>query len=96
MTQTKEGAVKIAAKKIGVSVDRYKINIQKGLLWCTGCRAWHEKDEFNFDKSRWSGRAQSCKYYIKTEYKRTFKPIPPEKQKRRGPLPGRERPEDKK
>lgn len=96
MAQTKEGAVKIAAKKIGISIAEYKINIQKDLLWCTGCKAWHGKDEFNLDKSRWSGRAQSCRYYIKTEYKRNFKPIPLEKRKRKGSPPGHERHGDKK
>lgn len=96
MAQTKEGAVKIAAKKIGIPIDNYKANIQKGFLWCTGCKAWHKKNDFNFDKSRWSGRAQSCREYLKAEYKKCFKPIPPEKRKKMGPSPYLERPGDKK
>ena len=96
MSQTKEGAIKLAAQKTGVSVDQYKKNIQYGLLWCTGCKEWHKKGDFTYNKNRWSGRAHSCRDHIKREYRKNFKPIAPENRKRKGPLPGDERPGDKK
>ena len=95
MAQTKEGALKIAAKKRDISVKRYKANIQNGLLWCTGCKTWHEKDKFNYDKSRWTGHAASCKLYESIYKKKRYKPIPPENQKRKGSLPIAERSGDK-
>ncbi len=95
MAQTKEGAIKIAAKKIGISVDEYKKYVFKGYLWCTGCRLWHEITDFNYDKSRWSGHAQSCRKYLKTYYKKTYKLIATENRKKLGPLPNPERPGDK-
>ena len=96
MAQTHEGAVIIAAGKIGISVAQYKFFICEGLLWCTGCKKWHQVHEFNNNKNRWSGKAQSCRDYLKSEYKLNFKPIPPEKRKKMGVLPGKERPDDKK
>lgn len=96
MAQTKEGAIKIAAKKTGVSVGQYRTNINNGLLWCTGCKMWHKKDVFNSDKSRWTGKTQSCRIYKKIEYKKLHKPIPPEQRKRMGPSPFAEREGDKK
>ena len=96
MAQTKEGAIKIAAKRMGISIEQWKFNVQSGLLWCTGCKAWHKKDKFAYDKSRWSGHAQSCRLYKKIETKKRYKPISPEKRKRMGPLPHAERKGDKK
>lgn len=95
MAQTKEGAAIIAAKKIGISLDGYKVNIKNGFLWCTGCKKWHKADGFNRDKSRWSGHAQSCRNYLKIEYKKRYKPIPLEKRKSMGPDPAGERHGDK-
>lgn len=96
MAQTKEGAAKIAAKKIGIPLDKYKSNIKAALLWCTGCKEWHCKKNFNNDKSRWSGKSQSCREFLKEDYRRRHKPIPPEKRKKMGPPPGAQRPGDKK
>lgn len=96
MAQTKDGAVKVAAKRIGIPVAEYKANIHNELLWCTGCQAWHKEDGFNYDKSRWSGRSQSCRDYLKVEYRKRYKPVTPENRKRMGPPPGSERPGDKK
>ena len=95
MAQTKEGAVKIAAKKIGIPVGKYKTNIRNGLLWCTGCRLWHKKREFNRDKSRWSKHAQSCRNYLNEKSRNRYTPVLPENRKKYGPTPGPERSGDK-
>ncbi len=96
MAVTKVGAIKIAAKRIGFSVEQYKSNIQIGLLWCTGCRDWHEKDKFNNDRCRYSGKAQSCRKYLNEKARARYIPIPLNKQKRKGPSPDLERSGDKK
>lgn len=61
MAQTKEGALKIAAKKAGVSIEEYQIKREQGLKWCTNCREWHPTDAFGVDRSRWDGLVPSCK-----------------------------------
>lgn len=76
MAMTREGAQKIAAKKVGMSLEEYKDKIKSGYLWCTGCKCWHYKNEFNNDKSRSSGKAQSCRDYLKFEYKKKYVPKP--------------------
>ena len=95
MAQTKEGAIKIAAKKIGIDVVNYKRNINSGVFWCTGCREWHHKSEFNKDKSRWNGYAQYCRDYINRTTRERYKSIPQEKRKKLGPPADKERPGDK-
>ena len=95
MAITKAGAIKIAAKKIGISVGGYQFNIALGFLWCTGCRKWHRKEDFSHDASRWSDRNQSCKMYKKRIACENYIPIPPEKRKLTGPPPGKPRAGDK-
>lgn len=41
MGQTKDGALKIAASKIGVTLEDYRAKFAAGLKWCTGCKTWH-------------------------------------------------------
>ena len=69
MAMTIEGAIKIAAKRLGLTVRQYKGNIQRGLLWCVGCQRWHSMRRFGSHKSRSSGHAQSCRSYRK-KYRR--------------------------
>jgi len=76
MAQTKEGAFKIAAKKVGISIDEYNSYVSRGLKWCIGCRKWHEKSVFGKDKSRWDGLSAIC---IESRSKRSrtlYKPKP--------------------
>lgn len=60
MAQTKEGAIKVAAKKAGLSVEEYLFRIESGLKKCTGCKEWKPKGLFDTDNSRWDGLQSKC------------------------------------
>lgn len=55
-----EGAIKTAARRIGISVDEYRANLAAGMKWCIKCRIWQAVDEFNMDASRGDGRTSVC------------------------------------
>lgn len=61
MAQTKEGAIKIAAKKAGLTVNEYMSRIANGLKKCTICKEWKLTEEFVRDKSRHDGYVARCK-----------------------------------
>lgn len=61
MAQTKEGAIKTAAKAAGLSVYEYLDFIAHGLKKCSFCKRWLSIDDFNSDKSRGDGKATGCK-----------------------------------
>lgn len=61
MAQTHDGAIKIAAKKAGVSEAEYRRLLDSGMKWCTLCQAWHPRSEFGSDTSRWDGLTASCR-----------------------------------
>jgi len=35
------GILKVAAGRIGISLDEYQARRAGGEKWCTACRAWH-------------------------------------------------------
>jgi hypothetical protein len=64
MAQTPEGALKVAAKKAGVSVEEYRRRQASGLKHCVRCRGWHELSAFGRDRTRHDGLAPSCRESI--------------------------------
>lgn len=64
---SKLGVLKIAAKRIGISFDIY-MNIKAlGLERCTVGKHWCPPSDFNRNRSRSNGLAQSCRYCLKQE-----------------------------
>ena len=61
MAQTKDGALKIAARKAGVTVEQYLASCEAGQKWCVLCRLWHPTKDFAKDSSRWDGHVPSCR-----------------------------------
>ena len=61
MSQTPEGALKVAATRAGLGVNEYIDRLNAGLLHCWRCQDWHDAEEFGKDSSRVSGRAASCR-----------------------------------
>lgn len=80
MAQTYEGALKIAAKRAGVSRSEYGERIARGEKWCTLCRKWHAREMFSTDASRADGLATSCtrarNEWARTRYRRKPRPAP--------------------
>jgi hypothetical protein len=60
VAQNAAGVIKVAAKKAGISENRYIALVSSGMKWCSGCRAWHSRDEFGSDKSRFDGKSAHC------------------------------------
>lgn len=60
MAQTRLGAIKVAARKVGVSLTEYQDRIEAGLKHCFKCRQWKTKSEFNRDTSRYDKLSASC------------------------------------
>lgn len=60
MSQTKEGALKCAATKVGVSAEDYQYRLDIGMKYCSGCKAWQWRKEFAVDRSRGDGLAAQC------------------------------------
>src|SRR3990167_9590303 len=60
MAQTKEGALKSAAKYAGISVDEFIVRINAGFKKCSRCKEWKEIIEFGKDKTRPDGKDSAC------------------------------------
>jgi hypothetical protein len=81
MGQTKIGATKIAAKKIGISYEEYLQKRENNLKWCHDCKKWKKEKEFGRDKSRGDGldaRCYDCRYEYK--YRSKVKGFPGKRQ----------------
>lgn len=54
------GAVKTAAKRIGVPLSEYENRVRSGLKYCTTCKRWHERSAFGVDATRYDGLDPHC------------------------------------
>ncbi len=61
MAQTKAGALKIAAKKAGLTLQEYINKLNNNYKKCGVCEAWLEKTYFNKDLSRHDKLNSKCK-----------------------------------
>lgn len=66
MAQTRDGAIKIAARKAGLSAQAYLHNISVGLKWCSKGHHWCPKEDFHSDQSRYDGLSAHCKSCLRT------------------------------
>jgi len=83
MAQTKEGAIKAGAKRLGVSIEEYKLHIKKKEKWCTTCKSWNKYSFFAKGLGSY-GLASQCKK-CQSEYgKRHHIPIPKHLRKKPG------------
>lgn len=73
MAQTSEGAIKVCAKKAGISPEYYSNLMLFGLKRCMKCKQWKAKDEFNIDRTRFDGRNPSCQGCTRVKVRRTHK-----------------------
>lgn len=69
MAQTKNGAIKCAAKKAGITIDEYLQRTEAGLKKCTNCKQWKPSNYFAKDRSRFDSlksKCRDCAYNSKT------------------------------
>ncbi|MEG4970456.1 hypothetical protein QUB11_27980 [Microcoleus sp. B6-A1] len=59
MAQTKFGGCKVAAAKLGISVEEYLQKTQSGLKWCFSCRDWLPSDGFSRDRTTHDGKVDT-------------------------------------
>jgi hypothetical protein len=67
MAGTRDGAMKRAAARQGLTVEAYAQRVAGGEKWCTGCKAWHPAAVFVVDRSRWDGRATKCRDHTRRQ-----------------------------
>ena len=60
MAQTKLGAMKLAARKAGLTFEQFKSLVDSGQKRCTRCKAWKLVSEFGKDRTRGDGIDSSC------------------------------------
>lgn len=92
MVLTKIGGVKIAAAKLGISVEQYQQNVKSGLKWCFSCQAWVKVRLFNLDASSRDGKDNRCRSCRQLFDRQRYHPVPIEQRKSRGfpAKPGRD------
>lgn len=57
---SRQGTIKAAAARLGISLEEYLTKLDAGLKWCTKCKGWKQITEFAKDKSRGDGLKASC------------------------------------
>ena len=60
MAGTVAGVMKAAARRVGVSPDRYIELLATGQRWCYACRAFHAREAFGADRTRGDGLDRRC------------------------------------
>ncbi|MEG4518853.1 hypothetical protein [Microcoleus sp. AT9b-C5] len=90
MVLTKLGGQKIAAGKIGISIEEYQQNLKAGLKWCFGCQSWLKLNRFNQSKNARDGKDNRCKICRRAFDRRRYQPIPIAKPRGFPPVPGRD------
>jgi len=73
MALTLEGSLKIAAKRIGISLDEYKLNLSQGLKWCSKCKSWQPREWFNKDHTRGDGLSTRCHACSRVKVRKSHK-----------------------
>jgi hypothetical protein len=54
------GVRKIAAKRVGLTLEQYDARVAAGEKWCGRCREWHPVAVFGSDRTRYDGLASYC------------------------------------
>jgi len=70
---SKVGAIKVAAGRLGVSVEEYTAHLESGLKWCHICKSWKPRASFNVDRSRGDGLSAKCQPCIRVPERKLTK-----------------------
>lgn len=60
MPGTPIGALRTAARRVGLTESEYAARVEAGEKWCTACKAWHPRSAFVADRSRGDGLRARC------------------------------------
>lgn len=60
----------------GISHSVYLSRLNQNQKWCTGCKEFHDRSEFNTDKSRFDGLVPSCRQYKNLSVRQSYEPKP--------------------
>lgn len=72
---SKLGVMKIAAKRVGLTLEQYESRVRNGDRWCCGCKAWHDASKFTTDLSRGDGLSMTCRDWRNKNIAKTKEPI---------------------
>lgn len=73
MVQTREGAIKSAANKLGISAEEYKDLVANGLKRCSKCQTWKNAGGFGKDDSRHDKKNAKCFECVRVKTRKTHK-----------------------
>lgn len=79
------GTLKVAAERVGLSLDEYLDQIISGQKRCTRCKRWRHRMEFTVDSTRGDGLSPKCRECHRDVYRETYVPVPEEERKAMGP-----------
>lgn len=70
---SKAGVIKVAAARLGLSLEEYTANIEAGLKWCHSCKSWQPRSCFNVDRHRGDGLHAKCQSCIRVKERKSTK-----------------------
>lgn len=73
MAQTRLGAIKIFCNRAGIGIDYYLEQISNNLKWCTKCKTWVDRNNFQKDGSRYDGLQTRCNDCVRVKTKKDTK-----------------------
>ncbi len=66
------GVMKVAAARVGLTLEDYQARKDAGEKWCGGCRTWHGRAEFDVDRSRSDGLKSTCRMFVNSKRRANY------------------------
>ena len=73
MAQTSEGAVKAISTRLGVTLEFYTSQLDKGLKRCTKCKTWVPITDYTTDNSRYDKKRSTCNGCVRVKVRKSLK-----------------------
>lgn len=74
MAQTREGVIKVIARRIGINPEEVVRHYSQGEKWCWKCSGWKQLSEFGSDPSRKDGYSVYCLIHRRVKNRKPFTP----------------------
>lgn len=82
---SRAGALKAAARRVGLRPEEYAARIAKGQKRCTRCGQWKRREDFGTDASRSDGLDAHCQACKRDRHREAYTPVPEEERRPLGP-----------